>query len=131
MSELIPYALYTIPEVSMVGESEDALRSKETAYLAGRARYGANARAQILGDTTGMIKLLFAPDDLRLLGAHIIGERASELVHVAQMCMQFGGTINAFIENVFNFPTIADAFKYAAYDGLQARDRWLADRSRR
>ncbi len=130
VSGLIPYALYTIPEVSMVGASEDALRQDGQPYLVGRARYAANARAQIVGDTTGLVKLLFDPESLRLLGAHIIGEQASELIHVAQMCMQFEGTINVFIENVFNFPTIGDAYKYAAYDGLQARDRWRAERVR-
>lgn len=123
MSSLIPYGLYTIPEVSMVGASEESLQAQGRRYVAGRARFRDNARAQIVGDTTGLLKLLFEPDTLRLLGVHIIGERASELVHVGQMCMQFGGTINVFIENVFNFPTISDAYKYAAYDGLQALAR--------
>jgi NAD(P) transhydrogenase len=125
MSSLIPYGLYTIPEVSMVGVSEEALQAQGVRYIAGRARYRDNARAQIVGDAAGVLKLLFDPETLRVLGVHIIGERASELVHVGQMCMQFGGTINVFIENVFNFPTIAEAYKYAAYDGLQAlaRDR--------
>ncbi len=123
MSSLIPYGLYTIPEVSMVGESEDSLQAKGTPYLAGRAHFRNNARAQILGDTAGLLKLLFDPESLRLLGVHIVAERASELVHIGQMCMQFGGTINVFIENVFNFPTVAEAYKYAAYDGLQALAR--------
>ncbi|HEX5479761.1 MAG TPA: Si-specific NAD(P)(+) transhydrogenase [Dehalococcoidia bacterium] len=123
VSALIPYGLYTLPEVSMVGESEDSLRASGTSYLAGRVRYHTNARAQIVGDDTGLLKLLFAPDDRRLLGVHIIGERATELIHVGQMCMQFGGTIDAFIDNVFNFPTISEAYKYAAYDGLQAIER--------
>jgi len=126
VSSLIPYGLYTIPEVSMVGESEDSLRASGRPYLVGRGHFGRNARAQIVGDTTGLIKLLFEPESRRLLGVHIIGERASELIHIGQMCMQFGGTIDVFIENVFNFPTIADAYKYAAYDGLQALERWRA-----
>jgi NAD(P) transhydrogenase len=124
VSSLIPYGLYTIPEVSMVGESEDSLRASGRPYLVGRGHFGRNARAQIVGDTSGLIKLLFDPESRRLLGVHIIGERASELIHVGQMCMQFGGSIDVFIENVFNFPTIADAYKYAAYDGLQALERW-------
>jgi NAD(P) transhydrogenase len=124
MSSLIPYGLYTIPEVSMVGESEESLRARGTPYLVGRGHFARNARAQIVGDTAGLIKLLFDPSSRRVLGVHIIGERASELIHVGQMCMQFGGTIDVFIENVFNFPTIADAYKYAAYDGLQALERW-------
>ena len=129
VSSLIPYGLYTIPEVSMVGESEDALRAARHA-LPGRPRRrsAATRAAQIAGDTTGLIKLLFDPETRRLLGVHIIGERATELVHVGQMCMQFGGTIDVFIENVFNFPTIADAYKYAAYDGLQALARYQAGR---
>lgn len=123
VSALIPYGLYTIPEVSMVGATEEALRAAGTPYLVGRAHYRQNARAQILGDTTGMIKLLCEPGCLRLLGAHIIGERASELVHIAQMCMRFDGTAHAFTDSVFNFPTITDAYKYAAYDVLQAQQR--------
>lgn len=120
ISSLIPYGLYTVPEVSMVGASEDSLRASATPYAVGRARFDRNSRAQISGETKGLIKLLFDPETRRLLGVHIIGSRASELIHVGQMCMQFQGTIDVFIENVFNFPTISDAYKYAAYDGLQA-----------
>jgi NAD(P) transhydrogenase len=120
VSSLIPYGLYTIPEVSMVGESEDSLQSSGTPYLVGRGYFDRNSRAQISGDTSGLIKLLFDPDNRRVLGVHIIGDRASEMIHVGQMCMQFNGTIDVFIENVFNFPTMSDAYKYAAYDGLQA-----------
>ncbi|MBI2724058.1 MAG: Si-specific NAD(P)(+) transhydrogenase [Chloroflexi bacterium] len=126
VSSLIPYGLYTIPEVSMVGASEDALRAAGTPYCVGRGFFARNARAQIAGDTSGMIKLLFDPDTRRVLGVHIIGERASELIHVGQMCMQFGGTIDAFIDSVFNFPTLTDAYKYAAYDALQALERYEA-----
>ena len=113
----------------MVGESEDTLREKGQPYLAGRARFVRNARAQIAGDTQGLLKILFDPRDRRLLGVHIIGERASELVHVGQMVMQFGGTIDVLIESVFNFPTIAEAYKYAAYDALQALESWDAGRA--
>ncbi len=127
VSSLIPYGLYTIPEVSMVGASEEALRATETPYLVGRSYFDRNSRAQILGDTTGLLKLLFHAESRELLGVHIIGERASELIHVGQMCMQFQGTIDVFIDNVFNFPTIADAYKYAAYDGLQAIQRETAE----
>jgi NAD(P) transhydrogenase len=128
MSSLIPYGLYTIPEVSMVGESEDTLRANGTAYVVGRGYFRRNSRAQIAGDTAGLIKLLFEPDSRRMLGVHIIGDRASEVIHVGQMCMQFGGTIDVFIENVFNFPTLNDAYKYAAYDGLQALERYKEQR---
>ena len=126
MSSLIPYGLYTIPEVSMVGESEDTLTAKGAPYVVGRAQFERNARAQITDDTRGMIKILFDPDSRRLLGVHIIGERASEIIHVGQMCMQLGGTIDVLIDNVFNFPTLSDAYKYAAYDGLQALERYRA-----
>jgi NAD(P) transhydrogenase len=123
VSSLVPYGLYTIPEISMVGATEESLRASGTPYLVGRGRFDRNARAQIAGDTDGLIKLIFDPESRRVLGIAIIGERASELIHVGQMCMQFGGTIDVFIDNVFNFPTIADAYKYAAYDGLQAIER--------
>ena len=123
VSSLVPYALYTIPEVSMAGASELSLQDAGTPYLVGRGRFDRNARAQIAGDTGGLVKLIFEPATKRLLGVEIIGERASELIHIGQMCMQFGGTIDAFIDNVFNFPTIAEAYKYAAYDGLQAIQR--------
>ena len=123
VSALIPYGLYTIPEVSTVGASEDALRASGAPYLVGRAWFRRNARAQIAGESAGLIKLLFDPDSRRVLGVHIVGERASELIHIGQMCMQFDGTLDVFIENVFNFPTLSDAYKYAAYDGLQALER--------
>jgi NAD(P) transhydrogenase len=126
MSSLIPYGLYTIPEVSMVGESEDTLTAKGAPYVVGRAHFERNARAQITDDTSGMIKILFDPDSRKLLGVLIIGERASEIIHVGQMCMQMAGTVDVLIDNVFNFPTLSDAYKYAAYDGLQALDRYRA-----
>jgi NAD(P) transhydrogenase len=126
VSSLVPYGLYTIPEVSIVGATEETLRSAGTPYLSARARFDNNARAQIIGDTSGLIKLLFDAETRRLLGVQIIAERASELIHVGQMCMRFGGTIDAFIDNVFNFPTLAEAYKLAAYDGLQAIERHRA-----
>lgn len=118
IASLLPYGIYTIPEVSMVGRTEQECQQKSIPYLTGRAFYQNNARGQIIGDTEGMIKLVFDPESLRLHGVHIVGENASELLHVGMMVMQFGGTINAFIESVFNFPTLGDAYKYAAYDGL-------------
>jgi NAD(P) transhydrogenase len=132
VSSLIPYGLYTIPEVSMVGESEESLRKSGTPYAIGRGYFAQNSRAQIAGDTSGLVKLLFKPDSRKLLGVHIIGARASEQIHIGQMCMQYGGTIDVFIENVFNFPTGSETYKYAAYDGLQAlqrRDWWRGEPS--
>jgi NAD(P) transhydrogenase len=124
VSTLIPYGLYTIPEISMVGESEASLQRQRRSYLVGRAYYRNNARGQITGDTSGMIKLIFDPETRAILGIHIIGERACELIHIGQMAMQYSGTIDIFIESVFNFPTFADAYKYAAYAALQTLQRW-------
>ncbi|MEX1255505.1 MAG: Si-specific NAD(P)(+) transhydrogenase [Dehalococcoidia bacterium] len=118
VSNLVPQAIYTIPEVSMVGATEQSLQVKKRPYLVGRASYRINPRAQILGDTTGLVKLLFDPGDRRVLGVHVIGEQASELIHIGQACMHFEGTLDFFIESVFNFPTLSDLYKYAAYDGL-------------
>jgi NAD(P) transhydrogenase len=118
VSTLLPMAVYTIPEIAAVGETEESCREKGIPYVVGRASYGGNSRGQIVGDVTGLVKLVFAPADLRLLGVHIIGVRARELVHVGQACLAFGGTIDYFIQAVFNYPTLGEAYKYAAYDGL-------------
>jgi NAD(P) transhydrogenase len=126
----LPYAIYTIPELSTIGMTEEMCREKGIDFEVGRAFYRSNARGQIIGDTKGMIKLVFDTGEFRLLGVHIVGENASELLHIGMMVMQFGGTINAFIEGVFNFPTLSEAYKYAAYDGLGnvARERTNPDR---
>jgi NAD(P) transhydrogenase len=118
VAEMFPYGLYTIPEVSMIGETEESAKKKGIAYEVGRAFYKDNARGQIVGDIEGMVKLIFTVDEKKLIGVHIIGERATELVHVGQAVMHFGGSIDDFIEQVFNFPTLGEMFKYAAYDGL-------------
>jgi NAD(P) transhydrogenase len=118
VAELLPFGIYTIPEVSSVGETEESCLKKGLPYAVGRARFANNTRGQIIGEEGGMLKLVFAPDTLKLLGVHLIGEKASELVHIGQMCLALGGTIDAFIQNVFNYPTLAETYKYAAYDGL-------------
>lgn len=118
VAPLLPYGIYTIPEISTIGVTEDECRAKSVGYEVGRAYFRNNARGQIIGDTKGLIKLVFDPESLKLLGVHIVGENASELLHTGMMVMQFGGTISAFIDSVFNFPTLGDAYKYAAYDGL-------------
>jgi len=127
----LPYAIYTIPELSTVGMTEEQCREKGIDAECGRAWFRGNARGQIVGDSKGMIKLVFDASDLKLLGVHIVGENASELVHTGMMVMQFGGTINAFIDGVFNFPTLSEGYKYAAYDGLGnvARERTNPKRS--
>ena len=93
-------------------------------YLTGRGYYARNPRGQIIGDMSGMIKLIFSPVDKKLLGAHIIGEQASELIHVAAHVMLAEGTIDTFIQAVYNYPTLSDLYKYAAYDGLGNWDKW-------
>ncbi len=118
LSPVLPLAVYTIPEIAMVGLTEEDCRQKEIPYLVGEAFYANNRRGQIIGDTDGMIKLVFAPADKKLLGVHIIGELASELVHLGANVLADGGTIDAFINSVYNFPTLSDLYKYAAYDGL-------------
>jgi len=125
VSPILPLAVYTIPEISMVGMSEDECRQKDVPYLIGRAYYEKNPRGQIVGDTSGMLKLVFAPADKKLIGVHLIGELASELVHIGAHVMTEGGTIDAFIHAVYNYPTLADSYKYAAYDGLGRWERWL------
>jgi NAD(P) transhydrogenase len=119
MSPLLPFGIYSIPEISTVGASELELKEKGTPFAVGRARFENNARGQITGDSDGMIKLLFDPASRKLLGAHILGEHATELIHIPMFVMASGGGIDAFIDAVFNFPTLAESFKYAAYDGLQ------------
>jgi len=123
VAPIVPLAVYTIPEVSMAGETEESCRVKAIDYCVGRAPYRTNARGQITGDLAGQIKLVIRASDKALLGVHIIGQSASELIHVGLMVMQAGGTIDAFIETVFNYPTLGDAYKYAAYDGLGALQR--------
>jgi NAD(P) transhydrogenase len=123
VSHLIPYGVYTIPEVSCVGLSEEDAREKKVDYVVGRAFYRDNARGKIVGDKDGAIKLLFERATRKLVGCHCIGDRASELVHIGQSVITLGGTVETFIEMVFNYPTLSEAFKYAAYDALAHFDK--------
>jgi len=125
LAPFLPLAVYAIPEISSIGLTEDECREKSIPYLIGRAYYEENARGQIIGDMCGMLKLVFSPTDKKLLGAHIIGEQASELIHIASHVMLTNGTIDAFIAAVYNYPTLSDSYQYAAYDGLQNHDKWL------
>lgn len=129
VSPTLPFAVYSIPEIASVGLSETQCQEQAIPALAGRAQYRENPRGLIVGDLTGMLKLVFSPEDKRLLGAHIIGEMASELIHVGAHVLHNGGTIDTFIEAVYNYPTLHDLYKYAAYDGLGALDRWKKQRS--
>ena len=119
VSSFQPYGIYSIPEISTIGPSEQELKSRGIPYEAGRARFENNARGQITGDADGFVKILFDPASRKLLSAHILGEHATELIHIPMFVLSSGGTIDAFIDAVFNFPTLAESFKYAAYDGLQ------------
>ncbi|MGE5463440.1 MAG: Si-specific NAD(P)(+) transhydrogenase [Syntrophothermus sp.] len=125
LAPFVPLAVYAIPEISSVGLTEDDCKTKNIDYLVGRAYYEENARGQIIGDMSGMIKLVFSPIDKKLLGAHIIGEQASELIHVAEHVMLTAGPIDAFIDAVYNYPTLSDSYQYAAYDGLAKHAKWL------
>ena len=125
LAPFLPLAVYAIPEISAVGLTEDDCQAKKISYLVGRAYYEENARGQIIGDMSGMIKLIFSPTDKKLLGAHIIGEQASELIHIASHVMLVGGPIDAFIHAVYNYPTLSDSYQYAAYDGLAQHTKWL------
>jgi NAD(P) transhydrogenase len=118
VSHLLPLGIYTIPEVSCIGFSEETAREKGLDFVVGRALYRDNARGKIVGDKDGVIKLVVERSTRKLLGCHCIGERASELVHVGQAVMLLDGTIDVFIEAVFNYPTLGEMFKYAAYDAL-------------
>jgi NAD(P) transhydrogenase len=116
---MLPMAIYTIPEIAAAGETEQSCRERGIPYAVGRALYRGNSRGQIIGDLSGLLKLVFARDDQRLLGVHVIGELASELVHVGLACLHHRGGIDDFIQMVFNYPTLGEAYKYAAYDGLR------------
>ncbi|MBS1850234.1 MAG: Si-specific NAD(P)(+) transhydrogenase [Acidobacteria bacterium] len=115
---LIPYGIYTIPEISMVGHTEEQLTHDKIPYEVGLARYAELAKGQMLGDEQGLLKLLFDPISLKLLGVHVIGDRAAEIVHIGQVVLTMGGTLEYFRDAVFNYPTLAEAYKVAALDGL-------------
>jgi len=123
LSPILPYGIYTIPECSMAGETEESLREKNITYVAGRASYLNNARGQIIGDAEGFLKLLFRVSDMELLGVHILGEQATELIHIGLLALMQKAKANLFIETCFNYPTLSELYKYATYDALGQRDR--------
>lgn len=126
VSNVIPYGVWTVPELATVGLSEDQARAQRVPVEIGKASFRTNPRGQIIGDTEGFVKLVFRTDDRRLVGASVMGEGACELIHVPATVMHFGGTLDYFIEATFNYPTLGDAFKYAAYDGLQRLQRRIS-----
>jgi NAD(P) transhydrogenase len=115
---LFPYGIYTVPEISTIGKTEDELTAAGIAYEIGKANYREISRGQIIGDRTGLLKIIFSPEDRKLLGVHIMGEGASELIHIGQVLMGHNGSIDYFADAVFNFPTLAECYKTAALDGI-------------
>jgi len=116
--DLFPYGIYTIPEVSMVGQTEETLTSKKVPYEVGVAKYSELAKSMMLGDEAGMLKVLFDRDTRRLLGVHALGQRATEIIHIGQAVLFYAGSVEYFRNMVFNYPTLAEAYKVAALDGL-------------
>ncbi len=116
--ELYPYGIYTIPEISFIGKTEEQLTDEDVPYEVGVAFYREIARGQIRGDTTGRLKLIFHRETKQILGVHIIGEGAAELLHIGQAVMILGGTVEYFVDTVFNYPTLAECYKAAAFNGL-------------
>jgi NAD(P) transhydrogenase len=121
-----PYGIYTIPEISFIGKTEEQLTDEDVPYEVGMAYYREVARGQIRGDTTGRLKLIFHRETRKVLGVHIIGEGATELVHIGQAVMTLNGTVDYFIDAVFNYPTLAECYKVAAFNGLGRMHRYQA-----
>jgi NAD(P) transhydrogenase len=123
IASTVPYGIYTIPECSMVGATEESLTRDGVAYVVGRARFDQNARGQIIGETSGFLKLIYRADDMRLLGAHVCGEQASELIHLAVLAMLQDASADLFIRMCLNYPTLSELYKYATYDAMGRRPR--------
>jgi NAD(P) transhydrogenase len=118
MPELFPYGIYTIPEISMVGQTEETLTANRVPYEVGIAKYSELAKSMMLGDEAGMLKILFDRQTRKLLGVHALGQRATEIIHIGQAVLFYGGSVEYFRDMVFNYPTLAEAYKVAALDGL-------------
>ena len=114
--EFFPYGIYSVPEISMIGMSEEQARERGIAYECGVARFRETSRGHIMGLSSGFLKMLFALETRRLLGVHIVGEGATELIHIGQAVLNLEGTLDYFVENTFNYPTLAEAYKVAALD---------------
>jgi NAD(P) transhydrogenase len=114
--ESFPYGIYAVPEISTVGQTEEEVRRSGVAYECGIARFAETSRGHIMGVSSGFLKLIFALDSRRLLGAHIVGEGATELIHIGQAVINLKGTVDFFVENTFNYPTLAEAYKVAGLD---------------
>jgi NAD(P) transhydrogenase len=125
MAPILPTGIYTIPEASMVGETEASLREKGVDVVVGRARYADIPRGEIIGDQRGFLKLVFRRDDMRLMGVHVLGEQATELVHVGLIALLAEADADLFNRACFNYPTLGDLYKYAAYDALVQRENLI------
>jgi NAD(P) transhydrogenase len=123
---LVPTGIYTIPELSSVGETEEGLHKAGTAYVVGRSSFIDNVRANLVGEALGWVKILVSPESEKVLGVHAIGPHASEIVHLGAAVMDLGGTYRYFIDAVFNYPTLGDVYKYAAYDARARVKEWRA-----
>jgi NAD(P) transhydrogenase len=121
--EFFPYGIYSVPEISTVGMNEEEVRRREIPYECGIARFRETSRGHIMGLDSGMMKMIFSTKTRRLLGVHIVGEGATELIHIGQAVLNLEGTIDYFIENTFNYPTLAEAYKIA---GLDAWNRFAS-----
>ncbi len=118
LGDLLPTGIYTIPEVSSVGETEQSLIARDIPYIVGRCRYSDTARGKIIGDGVGFVKLLFDRSDLRLLGVHLMGEHATDLIHVGLIAMAVNAKADLFEQLCFNYPTLGNLYKYATQDAL-------------
>ena len=118
LAEFFPYGIYSIPEISTVGKTEEELTEAGIPYEIGKANYNEVARGQIIGDEIGLLKVIFHLETRKILGIHIIGGGASELIHIGQAVISFEGTLDYFLDTVFNYPTLAESYKIAAMDGL-------------
>src|SRR6266576_3242749 len=127
VAPILPTGIYTIPEASMAGETEESLKAKGIAYVVGRARYMDTPRGQIIGDENGLLKLIFGRDDMRLLGVHVVGEQATELVHIGLVAMMSNSGAELLNRTCFNYPTLGDLYKYATYEAMLKRDGLVAD----
>ncbi len=124
LSPLLPNGIYTIPEVSMVGETEESLKQKGVAYIVGRANYRDSARGRIIGDHDGFLKLLFRQDDQKLLGVHVMGDLATEVVHIGLVAMMGNASAMLFVDACFNMPTLGQLYKTATLTALQKSPLW-------
>jgi NAD(P) transhydrogenase len=129
MPRLLPHGIFTIPEIGMVGETEESLKKNGIAYRVGRASYRNCGRGRIIGDPAGFLKLLYGSDDKKLLGVHVMGEQATELVHIGLMAMLMEATADLFDEACFNLPTLSELYKFATFDAIRVPGPYVLEGS--